>query len=503
MGESTVAPEKLLDARSVSKAYGVVQALLEVDFDVRPGEIVALAGENGSGKSTLARIIAGALAPDRGEIVVGGEQRTFSRPCDALDLGIALVSQEPTAAPVLSIAENVMLARLPGPLAPFRMRTYAREARRLLDIVGVEADPRMPFSSLKAGDRELVEVAKALATSPRILILDEATSRFGEEGVDRLFVLLRRLREEGTSTVFITHRLSEICELADRAVVLRDGRRVGQLEQAELSEERIASMMVGRELTDFFHKRTVAIGEPVLQVDGLVVEGTSEPVSLHVCAGEIVALAGLVGSGRTELVEAIYGARRARAGRVLVAGREVRRNSPRTAVAAGIAFVPEDRHRQGLNAEGSVRENIAMGSWRVLWAGPRTERRMSRESIERLNIRTSGIDASIRSLSGGNQQKVVVGRCLTREPRVLLLDEPTRGIDVGAKEEIFQLIGSMLEEGMAILLVSSEMLEVLGLADRVIVMHERRVGGELSRSEATEERIAFLSGGGTQVRQVD
>ena len=491
----------VLAARGISKAYGVVQALAEVDFEVRASEIVGLAGENGSGKSTLAKILAGAVTPDAGSIEVSGTARSFQRPRDALDAGVALVAQEPTAVPELSVAENVLLTHLPGTaLQLFRLRTYVRRARETLEVVGVRADPTAPLASLRAGDRELVEVAKAIATRPRVLILDEATSRFGEADVLRLFAILRRLREDGTSTVLITHRLSEIGEICDRAIVLRDGHRVGQVPREGLQAERIAAMMVGRELKAFFHKRKVVPGEVVLRVEGLVVDGTSQPVSLDVRGGEIVALAGLVGSGRSELLEAIYGARRSRAGTVTVDGRAVRRNALRAALRAGIALIPEDRHKQGLNLQATVRDNILMGSWRLLATEPRRERRLSLEAVERLRIRTAGLDASIRSLSGGNQQKVVVARCLGRRPRVLLLDEPTRGIDVGAKEEFFQLIGSMLADGMAILLVASELLEVLGLADRVLVMHERRIVGELGRETATEERIAYLAAGGEAAR---
>jgi rhamnose transport system ATP-binding protein len=491
---------QLLTARGIAKAYGVVHALAGVELDIREGEIVALAGENGSGKSTLAKILAGAIQPDDGEIAFAGERCVFARPREALDRGIALVAQEPTAVPELSIAENVLLSRLPQPLALFSRRQFAREAERFMSAVGIDADPHASFASLHPGDRELVEIAKALAADPRLLILDEATSRFAETDVERLFSILRRLTAQGRSILFITHRLSEICALADRAIVLRDGYRVGELDRAELSETRIAAMMVGRELKDFFHKRVVTRGDVVLRVDDLVVAGTSEGVSLTVHAGEIVAIAGLVGSGQTELLETIFGARRSRGGSVRLDGKVVRRNSPRAALAAGIALVPEERHRQGLNLHASVHDNVAMGSWGFLTARSRHARRISREAVERLRIRTVGIDAPIRSLSGGNQQKVVIARYLLRRPRVLLLDETTRGIDVGAKEEIFQLIGSMLEDGMAIVFVSTEMLEILGLADRVVVLHEGRVAGVLDRSEATEERVAFLSGGGLDAR---
>jgi ABC-type sugar transport system ATPase subunit len=490
----------VLEARAISKRYGFVQALLNVDFAIGSGEIVALAGENGSGKSTLAKILAGAIPADAGEIVMNGEPCSFSKPRDALDAGIALVTQEPTACPAMSVAENLLLTRLPKPFSPFQRRRYRELARPLLEMIDVRVDPGAPFESLRAGDRELVEVGKALATEPRFLILDESTSRLGEADVDRLFRLLRRLREGGTSTVLITHRLPEIVRLADRAIVLRDGRNVGQLAREELSEERLSVTMVGRELTDYYHKRELTPGEPVLEVEGLVADGAKSPASFAVRAGELVGLAGLVGAGRTELLETVFGVRRSHGGRVLVGGREVRAGSPRDAIEKGIALVPEERHRQGLNLEGCVRENIAMGTWPLHRARRRRERLVSHRALEQLRIRTSGIEAPIRSLSGGNQQKVVIARCLARRPRVLLLDEPTRGIDVGAKAEVFALISELLADGMAIVMVSSDMLEILGLSDRVLVMHEREIVADLARAEATEERIAYLSAGGTRRR---
>jgi len=490
----------VLEVRRTSRSYGLVRALIDVDFAIGEGEIVALAGENGSGKSTLAKIVAGAIPADEGELLVDGEPRSFSRPRDALDAGIALVTQEPTACPAMSVAENLLLTQMPRAYSPFRRRRYNALARPLLETVDVHVDPAAPFASLKPGDRELVEVGKALAANPRVLILDESTSRLGEADVARLFGLLRRLRERGTSTILITHRLPEIVDLADRAIVLRDGRNVGALSREELSEDRLISMMVGRELTDYYHKRELPPGEPVLRVEELVADGASAPVSFTVNAGEIVGLAGLVGAGRTELLETIFGVRRSHGGRVVVNGAPVRSGSPRVALEKGIALVPEDRHQQGLNLSGSVRENIAMGTWRVHSASRRRERLVSRRAAEQLRIRTAGVEASIRTLSGGNQQKVVIARCLTREPRVLLLDEPTRGIDVGAKAEVFALMADLLERGMAIVMVSSDMLEILGLSDRILVMHERSIVGELSRAEATEERIVYLSAGGTRGR---
>jgi ABC-type sugar transport system ATPase subunit len=488
----------MLDAKQISKAFGVTRALIEVDFAVGPGEIVALAGENGSGKSTLSKIVAGALLPDSGTISIDGVEQHFGRPRDALDRGVALVAQEPTACPDMTIAENILLTRLPRPLSPFNRMRYNALARPILETVEVDADPGAPFSSLKAGDRELVEIGKALASQPRYVILDEATSRLGEADVARLFRLLRRLREQGMSFILITHRLPEMVELADRAVVLRDGRRVGELPRAALDEETIASMMVGRELTDYYHKRSVSIGKPVLEVKDLHVDGAPASISFNVHAGEIVVLAGLVGAGRTEVLETIAGGRRPLGGSILVDGQPIPTGTPRGVIDRGVTLVPEERHRQGLNLVSNVRENIAMGMWSLARANKRKEQQIAHQAVEQMRIRAAGIEAPIRSLSGGNQQKVVIGRCLARDPKVLLLDEPTRGIDVGAKAEVFNLIGELVEQGRAILLVTSDLLEVLGLADRILVLHERRIVGELPRGEATEEKIAFLSGGGRE-----
>ena len=491
----------MLRATGIVKRYGALTALAGVDLAVDPGEIVALVGENGSGKSTLAKVLAGAIAPDGGVVELDGVPCRFQRPREAIDRGIAMVAQELTAVPGLSIAENVLLTRLPRAHRHFSKRRLAAAAAPVLASVGVDCDPHAPFASLRSGDRELVEVAKALATGPRLLILDEATSRLGEQVVERLFTLLRRLAGDGLATILITHRLPEICELADRAVVLRDGVLVGELVRDEIDQERLSRLMVGRDLSDFFHKRAVAAGAPTLELDGLVAAGTDTPVSLTVRSGEVLGLAGLVGSGRTELLETVAGVRRSGGGRVLVEGKQVQHGAPREAIAAGIGLVPEDRHRQGLVVDAPIRENMAMGTWPAL---RRVRRRSERDSagaaIERLRIKVQDVDLPARSLSGGNQQKVVLARCLDRGPKVLLLDEPTRGIDVGAKEEIFQLVGELLEQGVAILLVSSDLLEILGLSDRVAVLHERRLVGLLEREEATEERIAFLSAGGRDER---
>ena len=487
----------MLVARGITKRYGAVTALGGVDVHIDGGEILGLAGENGSGKSTLCRVLAGAVAPDGGTLTLDGAPCSFGRPRDALDRGIVLVSQEPTAVPDMSIAENLFLHELRRTWQPVRRRRLAAAARPLLARVGVRADPTAPCSSLGAGDRELVELAKALASRPRLLLLDEVTSRLGREDVERVFRLVRSLRDEGTAVVFVTHRLREIRELADRVVVLRDGQRSAELTGAEASDDALARAMVGRDLGDFFHKREVPVRQVALGVRDLVVSGASAPVDLDVHEGEIVGLAGLVGCGRSELLETIAGARRPVSGRVEVGGEPLRPGSVRAALEAGVALVPEDRHRQGLVLGGTVRENVTLGSWRAGGlARRRNELRGTRQAIDRLRIRAGGPEAPVASLSGGNQQKVVLARVLARQPRVLLLDEPTRGIDVGAKAEFFDLLGALVESGVGVLLASSDLLEVLGVCDRVVVLHDRCVSGELARSDATEHAIALLSAGG-------
>ncbi len=483
----------------VSKAYGRVQALSEVSAELHPGEIVALAGENGSGKSTLSKVVAGLAAPDSGEVRVGDRALVPGHPADSRDAGIVLVPQEPSLAPHLSIAENVLLGELPRGLGFYRRSAYVDAARPFMERIALDLRPETLVEDLPPGDRAMVAVAAALAAEPRFLIFDETTSRLVERDVDRLFEVVRDLRAGGTGIVLITHRLREICMLADRAVVLRDGAKVAEMEREQLAEEKIAAAMVGRELSKMFPARTPPQRKVVLSVRDLVVEGGSEPVSFDVAAGEVLGLAGLVGSGRTRIAETISGAREPRAGTVAVDGKEVRLTSTGAALRAGITIVPQDRHGQGLNMIGTVRENINLGGWSAGFVRRSEERRVGLEAIARLGIRAPGVDAPVRNLSGGNQQKVVLGRCLARNPRVLVLDEPTRGVDVGAKEELFHVIGEMLDKGMAVVMVSSEMLEVLGMCDRILVLHERAVVGEMSHDEATEEKIALMSGGGTEV----
>ena len=486
-----------LRARGLSKSYGPVPALLDVDLDVHLGEVVALVGENGSGKSTLSRLLAGVLPPDAGTLEVQGRHVSFASLRDALHAGVAMVSQEPTSVPHLSVAENVLLPRLQRLSQRVRRGELPEQARPFLEQVGLDVDPSVPLGALAAGSRELVEVAKALVARPRLLVLDEATTRLPDP--EHLFGVVESLAADGMGVVFITHRLREIRRLASRAVVLRDGHRVADLPRDELSDEHISRAMVGRELRDYYSKRDTVPGDPALEVDALVTDRGPVPLTLTVRAGEVVGLAGLVGAGRSELLETVAGVRRTRGGSVRVAGRPLRPGSPRAAIAAGTTLVPEDRFRQALVRPHTVRQNLALPFHRLRRrTDTGVERRRADGAIDAFGIRCAGQDAPVASLSGGNAQKVVFARSLDTRPTVLLLDEPTRGVDVGARAEIYDLIGDAVTAGTAVLLASSDLTELLGLCDRVAVLHDGELVDVLERQELTEETVALLCAGGTR-----
>ena len=488
-----------LAAVGVSKRFGVVRALDDVTLAVRSGEILALVGENGAGKSTLVRIFEGVYRPDQGALTAGGAPQAFRSPSDAHALGIRVIHQEPDIVPDLSIAENLFLGDFRRIHGVFLDRAdLARRTRGMLAEFGLEKDlgPWIRAGDLGPAQRQLMEIMRALRGGLRVLALDEPTSSLTEEEAQRLFRVVRRLRDDGVGIVYISHRMREVRDLADRVAVLRDGRLVAERPTAQFPESEIVQAMVGRPIADLYERGARRRGEAVLSVRGLTTKRVSD-VSFDVHAGEVVGLAGLVGAGRSELAEAIFGHDRMLAGSVAVRGRPIRLKSPADAIAAGIGFAPEDRKSQALLLLRSVKDNITLAVPDLIsrfdFVDPGAERRIAAEFADRLRIRTPSLDAAVSNLSGGNQQKVVLGRWLARRPKVLILDEPTRGIDVGAKAEIYRLIAELAGEGMALLVISSEMPELLGMADRILVMAGGRLVAELDREAANEERILSLA----------
>jgi ABC-type sugar transport system ATPase subunit len=493
--------QAVLSAVDMRKRYGGVHALRGADLAIYPGEVHALAGENGSGKSTLLKIVSGLVHPDVGSITFAGRSTSFRDPADALGKGIATVTQETTLAPDLSIAENIFLGhRMPrrGRLIDWRRTNgLAEMALARLDL---ELDPALPVRRLRPNQQQMVEIARALSFEAQVLILDEPTSSLTDGEVEALFAVVRRLSAEGVATIFVSHRMVEIFAIADRVTVLRDGRTVGAGPISEFDHHRLIHLMVGRALeeTAALQAQHDAGDKSVLSARGLSVPRTVDGVDLSVAAGEIVGLAGLVGAGRSELLEALFGLRVAD-GAVSVGGRSVSYRNPRQAIRDGVAFVPADRKLQGLVADMSVGENLLMaatgGIRRLAHPHRSTETADVQQTISQLQIRTHSPGAAVSTLSGGNQQKVVLGKWLLTKPRLLMLDEPTRGVDVGAKAEIYRLLFDAAERGIAILVSSSENPELLTLCDRILVMYRGRIAASLRRDDATEATIAHFAGG--------
>ncbi|MCC6314831.1 MAG: sugar ABC transporter ATP-binding protein [Thermomicrobiales bacterium] len=485
--------------RAISKQFPGVKALGSVDLIAHAGEIHALVGENGAGKSTLMKVLSGAIQKDAGEVLVDGEHVSIRSPQDARARGIGIVYQEFSLVPALTVAENILLGRFPNHGGVVDRVAMERQARAALGELGVEIPLAARAGSLSIAQQQLVEIAKALAAEPKLLVLDEPSAVLGGADLDHLFTVLARLRERGISIIYISHRLEEVFRLADTVTVMRDGRVVETLPIGQLNQAGLVRRMVGRELegalVDHF-------GEPdgdLLRVEEVRRAGVLEPISLRVRRGEIVGLAGLRGAGRTELARCIFGAD-PREGEVAVGGRVVPPGSPAAAIASGIGFVTEDRKAEGLILNLSVRENIGLAGLRqlasLIFIRRDDERRRVRSLIEQLQVRAAGPDVAAGALSGGNQQKVVLAKWLHTEAQVLLLDEPTRGVDVGAKREIYRLIRHIADRGAAVLMISSELPEVIGVCDRILVMHEGRLAGELPTG-ATEEQIMTLATGGS------
>ena len=495
----------LLAARGIVKRFPGVVAVDDVGLEVHAGEILALVGENGAGKSTLIKILSGAYSPDAGELLLDGQPVSFHNIRDAKQRGIALIHQELMLAPNLDVAGNVFLGNEPhglGMLTPLHRRSMNTRAAELLHRVGLNVSPVTRVGRLTTGQRQMVEIAKALALDARLLILDEPTSSLTLGESDQLFRIMDELRRAGLGLIFISHRMEEVLRMADRITVLRDGKLVGTLPRAEASHDRLVAMMVGRALTVRFPVRAAVISDQiVLEVRDLVVPGTSHGISFDVRRGEIFGFAGLVGSGRTELMQTIFGITPSDSGHMRLDGQPFAPHQPGSAIRAGVYLAPEDRKQHGLVLAMSVAQNIslpAVGGYKPAGFLQRgIETRIAAEQVSRLRIHCQSIRQKVVNLSGGNQQKVVLGKWLAMSPRVLIVDEPTRGIDVGAKAEIYHRLAELATDGVTILMVSSDMEEVIGLCDRVAVMHQRRLRGILSRSDATQERIVRLMTGAT------
>jgi rhamnose transport system ATP-binding protein len=490
---SATTPEPVVQLRDVGKSFGPVTVLSHVDLDLVPGEVLGLVGENGAGKTTIVNILSGIHRPSSGSVVVDGEPVTFGSPTASARAGIAVIHQEPALFPELSVAENVFMGRQPGRAGTVDWRAMRRRSIELLAELDVHLDVDLPVAALTAAHRQLVEIAKALSMNARVLILDEPTASLSGREVDDLLGIMRVLRDRGVALVLITHRLDEIFAVCDRLTVLRDGAMVAQGLVGDFDRQALISKMVGRRLDALYPKVEATVGDVVLAVTGLSSPGHFEDVSFEVRAGEIVGLAGLVGAGRTEVARCIFGLDAYASGSVTIDGEPLAAGDPSRAVDRGIGLVPEDRRHQGLVLELPIDRNIGLTllrqltSWGLISGG--RERRTAEDYARRLQIRATGVQQLVGTLSGGNQQKVVLGKWLARNPRLLILDEPTRGIDVGTKAEVYRLISTLAAEGLAILLISSELPEVLGMSDRVLVMAEGRLRGEFDRATATPEAV--------------
>jgi rhamnose transport system ATP-binding protein len=493
-----------LELRDVQKSFGAVRALSSGSLRVEHGSIHALVGENGAGKSTLVKVVAGVHRRDGGDLLLEGQSVDFASTAESKAAGVAVIYQEPTLFPDLSVTENIFMGRqLLGAGRRIDRNAMYAEAERLFSGLGVAIDPRRPALGLSIADQQIIEIAKAISLDAKVLIMDEPTAALSGVEVERLFTVARRLRDEGRALVFISHRFDEVFALCDTVTVMRDGAYVDTLPVAETDIDQMVALMVGREVGDLFPKTPATIGEPVLQVSGLTSPGVFHDVSFEVRSGEIVGLAGLVGAGRSEIARAVFGVDGYESGEVRLNGTSVSKKNPRAAIRAGMAFIPEDRRKQGLVIDASVSRNVAgVIRERLTHVGLLTQRAENAAAgpwAGRLEVKTNALDANAATMSGGNQQKVVIAKWLATEPKLLIIDEPTRGIDVGTKAEVHRLLSELAGQGMAILMISSELPEVLGMADRVLVVCEGNLTADLPQAEATPENVMLAA---TRTREV-
>lgn len=496
---ATVSAQPVLDMHGISKSFAGVKAVSGVDLVVYPGQVHAVVGENGAGKSTLMKIIAGVFQQDDGVLEVDGQPMRLRSPRDARRLGVGMVYQELNLVPDMSVAENISLGRTPRRRGLVDRRAMGEIARDVLGRLGAEIDPWDRVRDLSVSQQQLVEICKVYAADPRIVVLDEPTSSLTEHEATALLGVVRRMRDLGTAIIYISHRLHEVMAIADRVTVMRDGHRIDSLPIEGLTPTQIIKLMVGRDLGGEYPKRRVPIGDVVLSVRGLTRAGAFSDITFDVRAGEIVGLAGLIGAGRTEVARAIFGLDRADSGEVTVIGKPVARSDVQAAVRAGIAYVPEDRKTHGVVGGLTIRENLSLAVLRrVSSAGVirrAAERELAARYIARLGVAPAEPERRVITLSGGNQQKVVVGKWLATEPTVLILDEPTRGVDVGAKADIHRIIGDLVANGVAILMISSELPEILAVSDRIVVLHKGTATAVLEAATATEESVMHAATG--------
>ena len=499
MDQESPSRKPIFEFKSITKLFPGVQALDDVSLQVYPGEVLALVGENGAGKSTLLRLMSGDYQPENGNMEFEGKPVTFSSPADSHDIGVRVIYQEPEILPDLTVAENIFLGELPRRIGPVvDWKALYLSAQSSLDELGVGnvVSPRTRAGQLSAAQRQIVEIARAVKSDVKVLALDEPTSSLSEEDSTQLFNMVEQFRSAGVGIIYVSHRLAEVIKLADRVAVLRDGKLVAVRDCTETCEAELVTLMVGRELIQRFDHESHAQQEVVFKVENLTTDRVRD-ISFEVKRGEVVGFAGLVGAGRTDVAKALFGEDRLISGKIYLEEKEIRVKSPNVAIRFGIGFSPEDRKREALVLLRSVRENITLvilnALSRLHFVKSRQEHRIVQDLVDRLRIKTPTMEQEVGKLSGGNQQKVVLARWLARAPKVLILDEPTRGVDVGAKAEIYKLINEMAAQGMGVIFISSELPEVLGVSDRIIVMQNGHITGEIPASQASEETVLRLA----------
>ncbi|PTV98498.1 ribose transport system ATP-binding protein [Halanaerobium saccharolyticum] len=495
-----MANQKVLEMKNITKTFPGVKALDRVNFSLEKGEVHALLGENGAGKSTLMKVLNGIHERDEGEIFVKGEPVKFQNTKEAQNAGLAIIHQELELIPYLNVAENIFLGREERNGVFINYKKLYQKTEEVLDLLGVDIDPKAKIKDLNIGSQQMVEIAKAVSQNADILVMDEPTSSLTNQEIEILFELIERLKEQEIAIVYISHRLEEVFEICDRVTVLRDGQFVGEVKTSETDEDELIKMMVGRTIEDRFPKMKFNPGEEILRIENLSVPEEIENASFSLKKGEILGIAGLMGSGRTELAKAIFGVFKEKTGQIFYRGDQLKINSPADAIDNGIYYLSEDRKEEGLILGLSVADNISISVLKTIlnantFIDAAAEKDLAEKYIKDLNIKTPSEKQLVKNLSGGNQQKVVISKLLSTKPEVVIFDEPTRGIDVGAKREIYNLMQDLIDEGVAVILISSELPEVLNLSNRILVMHEKEIMGELDAAEADQEAIMKLATG--------